>query len=982
MLAVFTSASLSFTKPKEFAEWNNTEYKEKFLVPVVYKNNEKDAISVEASSSIWWYGGSSVDRAFDLSTYWTHWEGGSSIYNSSADFNVTFSKPITFKRVLYRSRIDIEKGWPKKFSIYGRKEGSEEDSLLFNGGLTANPQNPVDIVLDETVTITFMTFRFLEVYLDWPSMSILAFMLEDKILEQAGTIFTDGTWSELADPNFDIDAFEALVDDHPLKSAFEHIFEVVYQVKNDPTIKDTVRTIKCVNSGAQQGRSQTGQLFAYMNATGKAIHYNESIDVYCENYDNSVYASVLFSKTYDFNGEDFQTFGAPTGHSVHTPNKFIGSQFAEIMFRCNGDVGDQIKTLPKCRYTGGIKIPQYKLGDNITEFKQFLTEYVETMNTDITSLEGKPNVAELVGEDIIITNKADVLLEQMNKDEPNNITIDMNVKAWEQLPVQYNKYSGFEENATKSCNRPVLGTFLNRINTDSNNPYAWSYSYYTYYSSDFFPGLASYTSITSGGWGYYHEWGHSYDCGPLIISETTNNLYALYMSRYFGSISRLDEESRWDGIGRVVNGNVNTTDNVFEWLCALRQMEIFIGEDTVAKMNRLAREGFFSIVDRDHRWSRWALGLSNISGYNCAEHFQKLGFEVTEEFTNLTNNLPKLPIKTWLITERVYQYKGSGLPKGVKPKVLFVINNNGNLQLQLSISEYKENSFEDILGFEIRNEAGETVGWTYTSTWTSVHNDFFNTKVKYYIYAMDLLMNESEPTVFEWGPYESIVELNDEDTNFKAYPYPSNVTECTREDNHAISGILDRDPRTCYFTEKQEGKSFPTGFILDLSETVTFRGILHNNARGDWGRTQRFQLSISDDNETWNTFLKGDNITMPNRDSNENRYIYFDKEYSAKYFRFEQLDERMGTTHFTSCDFALLGLRKGSETENNDDPNGIKGNDNKESDTNTAAIVGGVVGGVVAIVLITVGVVFLIKCKRSQKLDEEDGGCSEEAVPV
>ena len=181
----------------------------------------------------------------------------------------------------------------------------------------------------------------------------------------------------------------------------------------------------------------------YNTIMGRGVEYGIVADTYYQNNHTQTNFAV---KTYDRNGDDFKSFGAPTGHSVHTPDVFYGSQFAEVMFFCNGDFGNQIKTFPRCRFTGGIKIPHYEIGDDIPKFKQFLTDYVSKMTTDITSLTGYPNVCELVGEGVIITNKCDVLLNQMNIDEPNNITIDMNVRAWEVLPVVYNQYAGFVEN--------------------------------------------------------------------------------------------------------------------------------------------------------------------------------------------------------------------------------------------------------------------------------------------------------------------------------------------------------------------------------------------------------------------------------------------------------------------------------------------------------------------------------------------------------
>jgi hypothetical protein len=268
----------------------------------------------------------------------------------------------------------------------------------------------------------------------------------------------------------------------------------------------------------------------------------------------------------------------------------------------------------------------------------------------------------------------------------------------------------------------------------------------------------------------------------------------------------------------------------------------------------------------------------------------------------MTKGLKKLPVKTWFITERVPRYKGEGLPEGVKPKIITVGNIDGCLSLQLTLTSYKDNEFEDILGYEIEDESGNPIGWTYTNTWTSVHNDFYK-RVRYYIYAVDLKMNRSEPLIFEWGKIRKTVPVVG---NFTPSLYPKTL-KISWESNSALSNLLDGDSKTCLFTDKT-GTVFDVGFVLDLQVPKTFQGFYYQNTRGEWGRTQRYRISISNDGENWTAVVNTENLTMPNVLSNDRKEIFFLEEQTARYFRYEQINEYKGTNHLGVCDFGLLTL--------------------------------------------------------------------------
>jgi hypothetical protein len=925
-----------------------------YKVPVNENNSQ-------VSSTIGHYGGSVEKYALDNKTS-THWEGGRSIYGTNANFTVKFNSTIEFQRVLYYDRRDTEKGWPLKFELYGIKEGKDTEELLYTGTMSSRPSKPVQCYLASNVTLKEFKFRFISVKGDWVSMSILAFLKEDSVLRKGDNIFTDGTWSDLTeDFNTEdkIKKFEEEANKHPLGNLFTNEIRVARDViKNGDAIRKSIFTHTCVDGGTLHNIKRTGQWFYKPKATGRIIFQGEEIEVFCENYNNTEYPNILFSKTFDRNNEDFQTIILPTGRSVvNQTQDFQMTQYAEIMWICTRPASS-IFVPPKCRYTGGHEIPHYELGDDIDTFTNFLKKYQETAIDYSTNTTFMPNVAEFESPNVIISADAKKAYESIVEEkEKYGNTIEDAMKYWETFPVEYAKYSGFTNDDPNPVHHVMNVTFLNRLNKQSGKPYAWSDWAFTYYDMDFAKGIVSKNSLSKDGWGYYHEWGHSYDCSTLIIGETTNNLFSLMMERRSGTKDRLSREDRWGSIEKTLNLEREGLDSVFDTLGAIRQLEIYFGEGIVAKIHRLAREGFFDSSQNNitNIYDKWMVGLSNITGYNCADHFKPFGWECSEKCENMTKDLKKLPIKTWHITERVYTYKGNGLPSDVKPKIVAIANINGSLNLQLSLSSDPENEFEDLLGYDIEDENGNQVGWTYTSSWTSAHKDFYN-GARYYIYAVDLKMQRSSPLAFNWDRIDSVDPVVG---NYSASLWPSFIQICTRytEPNTALEHLLDGDNKTCMFTENTATQT-DVGFILDLNGSATFQGFYYQSTRTNYGRTKHYRISISNDNETWQTIASSNNLTMPNVLSNERKEIFFSKEYTASYFRFEQIDEYMNTRHLSVCDFGLLKL----------DTIPLSSDSKSGSNSKAVAIA---VPIVVVIVVVAIAIVILILYKKSKEAPVE-----------
>ncbi|GGD69779.1 M60 family metallopeptidase [Lacimicrobium alkaliphilum] len=201
--------------------------------------------------------------------------------------------------------------------------------------------------------------------------------------------------------------------------------------------------------------------------------------------------------------------------------------------------------------------------------------------------------------------------------------------------------AGFEEGATGVHKMPTL---KERFVSDVQITAGFAHAGYPVMTG---PGwnLFSVDTAKNNGWGNWHETGHNYQQFCLwsrpFGTESSVNLFSLYVQETIGQTSRIIEENRYASAISRLNDNFSfaTDANVWDKLVFLMQIKHALtdtGWDMFRQLNRRFRE-----LDTQQQQAICATDqasfdktfelLSEITGYDLTQHFQTWGVDVSEQ---------------------------------------------------------------------------------------------------------------------------------------------------------------------------------------------------------------------------------------------------------------------------------------------------------------------------------------------------------------
>ncbi|MDO6426927.1 M60 family metallopeptidase [Thalassotalea sp. 1_MG-2023] len=241
--------------------------------------------------------------------------------------------------------------------------------------------------------------------------------------------------------------------------------------------------------------------------------------------------------------------------------------------------------------------------------------------------------------------------ELQKVDDPEQL-----LKTFDQTVTLVRDLAGFEDDATGVHKMPTL---KERFVSDVQITAGFAHAGFPIMAS---PGwnLYSLDTAQNNGWGNWHETGHNYQQFCLWSSpfgtESTVNLFSLYVQENVNQPSRIQIENRYSNAINKLNDNFSFTNNADVWDKLVFLMQIKhalpdIGWDMFRQLNRRFREmdtaQQASVCQSDEAsFSMTFELLSDITGYDLTTHFKTWGVNVSEaSYQKIADkNLPQPPV--------------------------------------------------------------------------------------------------------------------------------------------------------------------------------------------------------------------------------------------------------------------------------------------------------------------------------------------------
>ncbi|OHT02857.1 hypothetical protein TRFO_06893 [Tritrichomonas foetus] len=920
------------TTPIVFTNIDNQKYNDVYRYDVSMTEGSKYLVEIACT------GGSHSLERFPFTNMFdgnksSWWESGGNIGSKPINVSFTFSQPLEIGRIIF---LDTRNGFPLHFKVYGTS-GEESAAKLLLEQEYSSKTSEYFIIEFEKATYKTLTLEYLKSDFHHAVIDEIAFYKEDKFLEESNAIFTDGTWSELTDVS-KYSIFKNIYKNHPDSETYQKIVSTADQVYANPSIKDTVFVLQ-QREPARNGSTLHGQSFHSGVPTGYYVTSNETIYVFCETYNNVNRPVITFNKYLDKNGDFIKEYSLSKGYNKVVVQNMIDRNLsvgyiAYMSFKAsylNGDFA------PKCRFVGGKRFPFYHQGvTNLDDYVAELREWGTKKQCNYSEFyfhpeeNNYPDLTIMMNKDNVLVNTVTGAMEALKRNEADGKTFDDTLNIWQLLVDRYAEYDGFDDNDESNIHHRRTGLLHSIIIAQAGKPFAWSDGFFTGYNAGartegictganngWSYGMYHYESIFHGGWGFYHEWGHSYDNSQVVVSETTNNMYSAMMQRIDTPFSgwRIYTD---DLFKRIMTKTLNITFDVGHQLGLLRQVEMFVGTKHFHStyMRWLRENKFVNQSQFKHQLARWVTGASLCFNYNFATllDIYYVNYTIDKELVkSVTKNLRPIPNTLKLYHDRFELYekgKFPQLPNNVKAiiKHSTIVDNVQKIVIGL---EGIENEWDYLMGYEVKTVEGEIIDYVHTSSLTILKGE----SAEYVITPITLDIQRLKPIRVKFD--NQMTKLPKDKWNVTIYPYGMQLNS-NGKDNFEPKNLLDNDPSTCLFYNKYDDPLKSVGFILDLGETTKFNGFsLHNSYDSSFGDGVNYSIYYSNDNSTWKEIPQGTNNTnalgQSKTSKNERLQINFE-EYSGRYIKFLKNDlDNTNQNYAKFCDFNLYAFVKSPE---------------------------------------------------------------------
>lgn len=582
------------------------------------------------------YGSSVVTNVIDGDVK-THWETGkpnSGSFSNALTF--TFASPETLGSVVYYPRVQgaANKGFPTAFSIYASQSAEGEDFTLVATGTATAASGGTQIAFPET---TFQRLRFVfdTCQANWAACGEMKFYRADLLPAQVDTLFSDGTWSALAD-GVSADDVTNLVNgmaNHPLRDLYADSLDLAKDLADGQTAPGyTVYNVPARGPyGDDIKRAATwNQMFPYQ-PTGYYVVPGITLDVYVEpgltdGQNGSLPQLVLGQIARDKNGWG-RRFELKAGHNIiKVPDSenmnpaavyFVNRNYGytgitpDIRF-ADASGGDGLRRFPLFYQDDSTANTGY-LSDRRDEaaFMEELRAYIPTLSaTDAEAAagEGNYNICELGSTNVLVSTSATGALNGLVKSSTDARTGEEMSGPSDAMTLHeenYNNmmtYAGYEPERLGQTSAPdksdplyrqyrPVGRFMIRVFCQG--PFGWGDAGYIGFNGGFsennkrggqmFSAVAYTGQITGAGWGLDHELGHLLEGSQVGRAEYTNNLFCLQFQNEFQVTNRVsarfrDEILRYNSSDYQLEERPNYIGGNFVLLGILYQLEAAYGD--------------------------------------------------------------------------------------------------------------------------------------------------------------------------------------------------------------------------------------------------------------------------------------------------------------------------------------------------------------------------------------------------------------------
>ena len=283
--------------------------------------------------------------------------------------------------------------------------------------------------------------------------------------------------------------------------------------------------------------------------------------------------------------------------------------------------------------------------------------------------------------------------------------------------------------------------------------------------------MTSLHSASDPGWGVIHEIGHRLDLTQREYTEVTNNMLSMHMNAYYND-DNLQDRINYNYLAQE---SIKQTPSSYESrslgdkLGMFWQLEMY-SPGYWAKLDSLFREEGSNITDEQSKKDTVVEYSSKVLNENLTNHFEKLGFIVSDEMkSKLEKEYTTINKKTWYLNNDSYKYEGNGIQENHIAEITNV-SHDGNITIASNINQ------NDLLGYEIYKKE-EIIGFTTDSKFTDINIDPTK-KVNYSVvaYAHDLSQTKKSSSTSSYKPTLKvnipILYIGMEDT-FKPLEYVS-----------------------------------------------------------------------------------------------------------------------------------------------------------------------------------------------------------------
>ncbi|MDE7167233.1 MAG: M60 family metallopeptidase [Clostridia bacterium] len=734
--------------------------------------------------------GKPLSNAFDgnWNTFWaTGRENNGQNSNNPAFLNaitVTFSQPVTIESIIYAASSErLGHGYPITLNIYTANGGE----LSLYGTCNSNATNDrVLFTLQEAVTVTQVKFEFRKVNTmhnwtatakeiqflqpDNPSANKVLDLFEDyaqlSVKEEYGSSLDEirqgvsGLISYESALKPLLDRADAIMDGH-LKKDVRREFSTDENAENVITQYGNLRSY----AGNTLKLSQFG---INRQVTGVAGLTGQTITVYVDAPAGDPLPSVVCTQVHGDWRSWYSTFNLSRGKNVITFPNFVTGNYSQAVTPggpihiVNAYEPSQQSSNVKVYIEGGYTYPVFRKGGDETTFRDELTSYRNKMNA-----EGLNDVVELVGDHFLHTASA---TRAYNDFINRNISPQKNAEGWDNYLTAFLEFDGITMDPNgEHYNEKNLHLYQNfRKVQPWGGAGAFAYGEHIGFISF---GEDSMTSFGTPGWGVAHEIGHSLDCTPREISETTNNMWSKFELAYFSkSVSR--NQNDW------ITNNLTPDETALDFGLFNRNREVYQIWWNIESYFH----GYWGKLDNNYRYfneaaARTAAGVtaadgnltqdermayfsSLATGVDLGYYFERCSFSFSssgafrlDATTNAYKKLVKQAIedgvikdekiKLWYLDANQYFFDmNSDVCYDSSSKVEIVSANKTSAGYVLYLPQ--PNNVDAHLGYEImeyRNGNWYVIGFTYARSFTDTKNYADGYVPQYKIRAYDRLLS-------------------------------------------------------------------------------------------------------------------------------------------------------------------------------------------------------------------------------------------------